>query len=80
MADSMSSRVKKTGVNVIGSALKICKMAFREQCPHPVAAYHPCSPETLYCSNPVWILTLNLTFLPAWAQGCGTGIFHTCCS
>lgn len=51
MADSMSSRVKKTGVNVIGSALKICKMAFREQCPHPVAAYHPCSPEALYCSK-----------------------------
>lgn len=74
MADSMSSKVKKAGVNVIGSALKICKMAFRGQWPSPDAVCHPCSPEALYCSSPVWLLTLNLTFLPLRAQGCGTGI------
>lgn len=76
MADSTSSKVKQAGVNVVGSALKICKMAFRGQWPSPAAVYHPCSPEALYCSSPVWILTLplNLIFCPSWAQWCGVGI------
>lgn len=60
-----------------GSTLKIWMMAFRGQCSNPAAVYyHPCSPEALYCSTPVWVLTLplNLIFFPSWAQWCGTGI------
>lgn len=69
MVDSVSSKAKQAAVNVVGSVLKICKMAFRGQCFSPAAVYHPCSPEALYCSSPVRILTLplNLTFCPSWA-------------